>query len=198
VKRLILIRHGVTDWNQQGKAQGQTDIPLNETGRSQARALAKRMAGWPVDALYTSDLSRARETAEIVGEGLGLEPIERPAWRELNLGELEGATRLNMPAGHSFVAWVASGVTPGGCEAFEAFRTRLVAGLEELRRDHPEKIVAVVSHGGALKTLIADLIGLGKGDLDRISLRGNASLSILEFPEGRARLTLLNDTAHYG
>ena len=73
----------------------------------------------------------------------------------------------------------------------------MVAGFEELRRDHPEKIVAVVSHGGALKTLIADLIGLGKDRLDRISLRGNASLSIQEFLEGRARRTLLNDTAHY-
>lgn len=198
LRQLLMIRHGVTDWNQQGKAQGQSDIPLNEEGRAQSARLARRLRRWPIDALYTSTLSRAAETARIVGEAIGLEPIQRPEFQELDLGELEGTTSLAVPdAFGTFLSWVASGETPGDCERFDDFESRLTAGLARLHEDHPGQTVAVVSHGGALKTLIAHLIGLGRDRVGYFSLHGNANLSIMDFSGGAPKLTLLNDTSHH-
>src|SRR3954452_24611267 len=89
---LLLVRHGETDWNAEGRLQGHTDRPLNEYGRRQAKELAARLAGGHVDAIYASDLSRARETAEIVGERLGLTVVIDPDLRETNWGTWEGLT----------------------------------------------------------------------------------------------------------
>src|SRR5690242_8696605 len=89
---LLLVRHGETDWNAEGRLQGQTDRPLNEYGRRQARELAERLAGDGVVAIYASDLSRAKETAEIVGGRLGLPVVVDPDLRERNWGTWEGLT----------------------------------------------------------------------------------------------------------
>ena len=89
--RVLLARHGQTDWNAAGKIQGVSDVPLNERGREQAAALAGRVldAG-AISAVYTSPLKRARETAEIIGRRLGLEPVPVGALTELNFGDWEG------------------------------------------------------------------------------------------------------------
>jgi broad specificity phosphatase PhoE len=89
---LLLVRHGETDWNAEGKLQGHTDRPLNPYGRRQAQALADRLATESIDALYASDLSRARETPEILGEKLGLAVAVDPDLREKNWGNWEGLT----------------------------------------------------------------------------------------------------------
>ena len=89
---LLLVRHGETDWNAEGKLQGHTDRPLNDYGRRQAQALADRLAGEAIDAVYASDLSRARETAEILGARLGLPVVVDPDLREKNWGSWEGLT----------------------------------------------------------------------------------------------------------
>ena len=89
-RRVLFVRHGETDWNRQHILQGSQDVPLNKAGRQQVRAFARRIRGWPVDALYSSDLSRAWETAEIIGRTLDLEPHSSPAWREMDLGAWSG------------------------------------------------------------------------------------------------------------
>src|SRR3954469_18439411 len=89
---LLLVRHGETDWNAEGKLQGHTDRPLNDYGRRQAEALAERLAEERVDAVYARDLARTRETAEIVGARLGLPVVLDPDLRERNWGTWEGLT----------------------------------------------------------------------------------------------------------
>ncbi len=89
---LIVIRHGETAWNRERRLQGQLDIPLNDTGRAQACALAEALAGEPIDAVYTSDLGRAMQTAAPLAETLGLQVRAEPRLRERCYGDLEGMT----------------------------------------------------------------------------------------------------------
>jgi broad specificity phosphatase PhoE len=91
VTTLLLVRHGETDWNAEGRLQGHTDMPLNDLGRRQARALADELAGDGIEAVYSSDLARASETAEIVAERLGLPVGLDPDLREKDWGTWEGA-----------------------------------------------------------------------------------------------------------
>ena len=87
---IILIRHGLTDWNEEGRWQGNEDIPLNTTGIAQAQALGRRLASWPIESLYSSDLRRAAQTAAILGEAVDLQPIHDPSWRERDVGAFQG------------------------------------------------------------------------------------------------------------
>ena len=196
---LWLARHGETDWNAAGRAHGGTDIPLNETGRGQARRLAQRLRGEPLAALVASDLLRASETARIVGEAAGLEPLLQREWREVNLGALEGETDAARAHGELISALAASpGPLGAGGETFAAFVERIDRGYRHLCEAHAGEVVAVVAHGGTLKTLIARLIGLPPEGIGRLSLRGNGGLSAVDFRHGRPQLVLLNDTSHMG
>lgn len=196
---LLLARHGETDWNRERRVQGHTDIPLNERGREQAAKLAARLQAFEIHALHASDLSRAAETARIVGESLRLLPRLSPAWREIGLGALEGR---DAPGAHKdfgeLVSAAARQEAPlaDGAETFASFEARIVAGLERLGRDHAGRNVLVVSHGGTLKTLIAHLLGLPATRIERLSLRHNAGLSVIDFRHGRPQLALLNDARH--
>jgi broad specificity phosphatase PhoE len=198
-RTLLLARHGETDWNRTRRLQGHTDIPLNDLGRRQAHRLAERLEGTALAALEASDLARAAETARILGDALGLEPALRPAWREIDLGDLEGRDGLETARAHGELisaAARADGPLGRGGESFRDFHTRIVAGYERICREHAGQTVLVVSHGGTLKTLIAHLIGLDPTRIGRLSLRGNTSLSTLDFQHGRPQLTLLNCTSH--
>jgi broad specificity phosphatase PhoE len=197
--RLLLIRHGETDWNRLQIPQGHIDVPLNHEGCAQAHALAKRLRDWEVHAIYTSDLSRAAETAAILGRTLGLVPIPAASWREIDLGGWGGLpdAELKVRFGDELAA-VARGedIQRGGGETMAEVQVRAVEAFEEIRRTHPQQTVALVSHGGTLKALICHLIGLELSRVGRLSTRGNAGLSIIEFDQGRPRLVLLNDTSH--
>jgi len=197
--RLLLIRHGETDWNRRQIPQGHVDVALNQEGRAQAHALARRLQSWAIHAIYTSDLSRAAETAAILGEALGLVPIPDAAWREIDLGGWVGLpdAELEVRFGEELAA-IARGedVPRGGGETMAAVQARAVQAFEAMRQAHLKQTVALVSHGGTLKALICHLIGLELRRVGRLSTRGNAGLSIIEFDQGRPRLTLLNDTSH--
>jgi broad specificity phosphatase PhoE len=202
-RTLLLARHGETDWNRSRRLQGHKDIPLNDLGRRQSRRLAGRLAGLPasgsVATIFTSDLARAAETAGILGEVLGLEPVPSSAWREIHLGDLEGEDSLATTRAQGELisaAARAEGPLGRGGESFSDFQARIVAGYERICRDHADETVLIVSHGGTLKTLIAHLIGLAPGRIGRLSLRGNTSLSTVDFQHGRPQLTLLNCTHH--
>ncbi len=141
VTDLVLARHGETDWNREHRLQGWADPPLNELGRQQARELAADLAGERFDAIYTSDLRRAAETAAIVAERLGLRVVEDPALREVDLGSWSGRLRHEL-----------AGERPDG-ETREQHRDRVVRGVLRIAASHPGSRLLVVSHGGSLRAL---------------------------------------------
>jgi 2,3-bisphosphoglycerate-dependent phosphoglycerate mutase len=145
---LLLARHGETDWNAEGRLQGHTDRPLNDYGRRQAEALAERLGGEQVDAVYASDLMRARETAEIVGARLSLPVVLDPGLRERNWGTWEGLT----PDERTRVEL--EGETP------EEHRKRILDAIDRIAERHPDGRVLVVTHGGSMRRIQAAVLGV--------------------------------------
>jgi broad specificity phosphatase PhoE len=145
---LLLVRHGETDWNAEGRLQGHTDRPLSNYGRRQARELAEELAGEPLDAIYASDLARARETAEIVGERLDLPVTLDPELREKDWGTWEGLT----PAERDRVELVG--------ESTEAHQKRILRALERIAEGHPGGRVLVVTHGGSMRRVQTAALGM--------------------------------------
>ncbi len=197
--RLLLVRHGETDWNQAGIPQGHADIPLNSKGQEQARSLALRLRGWDIDCVYSSDLARASETAAILGNAVGLTPKFVSAWREVDLGGWSGLSHAEIEDRypHELEALAQGRDIPrGGGETLAALQARAVQEFESLRVSHAAQTILIVSHGGTIKTLICHLIGLELRHHNRLSPGGNTGLSIVQFHSGSPRLTLLNDTSH--
>jgi broad specificity phosphatase PhoE len=169
VPTLLLARHGETDWNRDRRWQGHSDPPLNETGRRQARDLAARMEHEQLEAVYSSDSRRARETAEIVGARLGL-PVKSDArLREVSFGEWEGLTsdQIGRRYADAFARWEA-GERPlrPGIEPDEAMAGRVLEALREIAEEHPDGRVLVVTSGGPLRAAEAHLQGI-----DQVSAR---------------------------
>jgi broad specificity phosphatase PhoE len=152
--RILLARHGETEWNRLGRWQGHADPSLNDTGRAQAEALAGELAGDGVAAIYASDLRRASETARIVGDRLGLGVTEVPALREIDVGSWSGLTRDEVrerfPDGYA--RWLAGEIGHDG-ETREELTARVVPAVESIAHAHPGELVLVVTHGGAIRAL---------------------------------------------
>jgi 2,3-bisphosphoglycerate-dependent phosphoglycerate mutase len=161
---MILVRHGETDWNRDGRWQGQADAPLNERGREQARRLRDQLAGEPVAAIYASDLSRARETAEIIAASIG-RPVEVDRrLREVHVGGWSGLTTAEIESlfPDDVTRWYegdASHAFDGG-ETYAAMGGRVVTALEEIAARHPSEQVLVVLHGGPIRALLAHAAGI--------------------------------------
>ncbi|AYF98575.1 histidine phosphatase family protein [Protaetiibacter intestinalis] len=150
---LAFIRHGQTDWNRDDRIQGSSDIPLNDTGREQARDAVEMLADWSWDAVVSSPLSRARETAQIVADGLGL-PLG-PAYPELaerDYGPLEGA-----PSTETMARWPRRDYP--GAEPLDAVVERCLRGLARIDEDYPDQNVVVVCHGTIMKYTLIRLTG---------------------------------------
>jgi broad specificity phosphatase PhoE len=145
---LLLVRHGETDWNAEGRLQGHTDRPLNDHGRRQARALADRLVGDDIVAVYSSDLSRAHETAEIIGERLGLPVVTDPDLRERNWGNWEGLTGAERDR-----------VDHVG-EPREEHTARVLRAVQRIAEAHPDERVVVVTHGGSLRRVQLATLGM--------------------------------------
>jgi phosphoserine phosphatase len=156
VTTLLLVRHGETDWNREGRWQGLSDTHLNDQGREQARSLALQADG--VDVIYSSDLARARETAEIVAEDLGLEVRLDERLRERGFGEWEGlnSDEIEERFAEAHGRWKA-GEGPGAenAEPFAEFAGRIHDFVDEVLERHPGETVLVVSHGGSIRVIHA-------------------------------------------
>jgi broad specificity phosphatase PhoE len=149
VTTLLLVRHGETDWNADGRLQGQTDRPLSEFGRKQARRLADELATEELEAIYSSDLARARETAEIVGERVGLPVTFDPDLREKDWGTWEGLTAVERDR-----------VEFAG-ESTEAHRHRILRALRRISERHAgDCSVLVVTHGGSMRRVQTAAMGM--------------------------------------
>jgi len=193
---LLLIRHGQTNWNLEQRFQGQSDIPLNETGRKQAQALAEQLAAEPFDAVYSSDLQRATETADIIRKS-GFQPDAR--LREVNFGDWEGLTYDEIKSKHpdTLAAWesdIFKNAPPHG-ETLEGLAIRVQSMLDELREKHDDQTVLIVAHGGVLQTLICLALKLPPTMYWQFHL-STASLSEVAFYPAGAILNSLNDTSH--
>lgn len=148
---LLLIRHGQTDWNLEGRYTGQSDIPLNEAGREQARRLADKLKAMPPDVIYASDLIRAYETAEIIADSCDVPLYSDPRLREINQGVWEGMLFPDIKArfAREFAAREADPLTvsaPEG-ETVGQVRQRVLAAVQEIILKHPGQRVAIVAHG---------------------------------------------------
>ena len=143
---ILLARHGETDWNREGRWQGWADPPLNELGRKQAQELADQLRTTPFDAVYSSDLRRARETAELVAAPHGMPVTADAGLREINVGSWSGLTRAEIELRFP------DGERPGG-ETREEHLARVLQAVEGIARAHPGERVLVVSHGGTMRAL---------------------------------------------
>jgi len=165
MRRLVYVaRHGETDWNAVNRWQGHTDIPLNDNGRAQARALAQRLRDVRLAGVVASDLSRAQETARIVATELAI-PLAYVdgGLRERSFGVFEGLTREECETHHgeAWRAWLEHKTMPQGGEALDALTQRVVAavGRSAERVATDDAPVLVVTHGGSLRSLVASVTG---------------------------------------
>jgi broad specificity phosphatase PhoE len=150
---ILLARHGETDWNSGRRVQGHTDIPLNQTGIEQARTLAMQLSGEQLTAVFSSDLSRALDTARAVAAVHGLEVTIDPRLREKNFGTWEGLTDVEIAERFPHAQrgqW-------GDGETTEEVAQRVQGALDRIRELHPHGPVLVVSHGGPLRAALAAL-----------------------------------------
>ena len=188
---LVLARHGETDWNRDHRWQGFTGPPLNEEGRRQAAELAARLEG--VDAIYSSDSDRARETAEIAAALLGLALRIDVRLREVNFGEWEGLTRqeIDQRFAGAFTRWEAGErPNPAGVEADEAMAERVLEALGEIAERHPNGRVLVVTSGGPIRAAEAQLRGIEQTHARRaIPTVENGALVELAIRDGRFERT---------
>jgi broad specificity phosphatase PhoE len=194
-----LVRHGQSQFNAMGRVQGHTNSPLTPQGHAQARATGEALRGRGISAIYTSDLLRARQTADEIGRVLGIDPQPVEGLREVSLGEWEGKEieEIRSTDPHTLELWYASPMEARipGAEPLDAFRKRVISTFGGLLKAHPHGEIVVVSHGGVLSVIIADILQMSLNSLWRFRL-DNASISRLLFGLMVPKVTLLNSTAH--
>jgi probable phosphoglycerate mutase len=180
---ITLVRHGETEWNRERRIQGSTDIPLNETGRLQAFMAAELLRRRAWSAVYTSPLSRAAETAEVIARELGVRaPIPVAQLVERHYGEAEGLSDTELAARYP------DGAIVPGREPRDQLTARVMSALTGIARDHPDDAVIVVSHGGVIRTVL-DTVD-PSGHHGRIS---NASIHSFDFGSDGWRLIAFDD-----
>jgi broad specificity phosphatase PhoE len=193
VTTIYLVRHGATDWNVNKRAQGQADIPLNEEGKLQALHAARELEDVPVTAVYSSDLDRAFDTAAAIASAHGLEVHKEPAFQEIDQGDWEGLRVDEIrrrwpdmwgPARHYMPR-------PGG-ESPHQVRERALAGLARVLKDHPEGNVVVVSHGGTIRWMSAEVLGYDDHRSARIRGLGNGGIVSFDASLNNGTLKLAN------
>lgn len=196
---LIVIRHGVTEWNQKGIMQGHMDPPLSELGYRQAQALARRMEAENIAALYSSDLQRAKQTAEPIAHATGCEiQIDRRI-RERNIGVLQGLRwREAMEKHPEIVEQLLKGdplyTIPGG-ESWKHTFERVKSFLQDILARHTGEKIAIVTHGGILNCLFRLVVGLPPGRFRGLRIP-NASFNRFEYHDDHWFLVVWGDTCH--
>ncbi|MFN2143580.1 MAG: alpha-ribazole phosphatase [Candidatus Promineifilaceae bacterium] len=196
--KLILVRHGETDWNMERRYQGQLDVPLNERGRWQAGRAAQVLAGQPVDYLISSDLRRALDTAEAIGSVCGRKVTADSRLRELSYGKWEGltVTKIKERYDGAYRRWRTDPANhpPEGGEVLAAAARRVEQVWQEIKQVEAETVV-LVSHGGTLRILLRHLLALPPEAFWQFKIE-NASLSTVQISAAGNILVRMNDTGH--
>lgn len=191
----LLIRHGLNDWVDKAIAGWTPGVHLNVAGQAQAVHLSERLAQAPIAALYSSPLERARETAQPLAERLGLEIRLCEDFGEIRFGDWTGKALNDLaadPRWQQFNALRSLTRAPGG-ESMLEVQARTIRALEVLRRQHPNEMIAVVSHGDTIKSALLYLLGLPMDFYSRFDI-SPASVSVVAVDEHSPRLLRLNDT----
>jgi broad specificity phosphatase PhoE len=184
VTTILLSRHGESDWNRDERWQGHADRPLTELGLEQAEALADRLEGIALDAVYASDLIRARQTAQVVAKRRGLPVIERADLREVDCGSWSGCRHGDIvPA--QIERWRSGEKGWDGGESYEQMAARMVAAVRDIARHHDGAHVLVVSHGAAIRAVHAHALSLPFHEYRRLyPTVANAGLSAVAVENG--------------
>jgi alpha-ribazole phosphatase len=196
--RLLLIRHGETDYNLNKRYCGFSNPPLNASGISQAESLAKQVEDFDVAAVYSSDLLRAIQTAEIVFPKHQIKTI--PDFREFNFGIFEGLNYSELiekyPGLHR--DWISNPLNvllPNG-EEFSRFRKRVSSALSHIISLNRNKTIVLVTHSGPIRLILCEVFGYGLERFWEVN-HENATFSIIDYPEGRAPITIrINESSH--
>ena len=199
--KLIVIRHAETTWNRDKRMQGTTDTPLSDVGRAQAQALGRRLAGRDFSALYSSDLSRARDTARAIAEHTGCELVLDPRLQERRFGIFEGLVAAEIearyPEEHArFASRDPDYAVPGG-ESARSFSTRCLGCLARIAGRHRGEEIVVVTHGLVLDSLYRAAHGLDHGVPRPVPLI-NASVNLFGYGDSAWRMEVWGDISHLG
>ncbi len=183
LKRILLIRHGQTAYNVQRRWQGQLDIPLDDTGKAQVKALGAYLRGRPIGAIYSSDLSRAWDTACAVGQAVGVEPIVERRLREINVGIFEGLTHDDMiekfpEESAAYLTGDPTYVIPNGESRLDVQVRAYQAWQEIIQQANGAEEIACVSHGGTLRHLLPKVLEHNLPDLNDIRIPNTSITTI--------------------
>ena len=194
------IRHGETEWNAGGRWCGRTDVPLSDVGRRQAQLVARRLQPIPIEALYSSPLVRALETARLIGQAIGRESVADGRLVELNYGAWEGSTyeESRRATPDIYRAWEAdpAKVSPPEGESGEQLMERVGPFLVEVAQRHPSGNVVVVCHRTLCRLVACHIMGAPLSEYRKRIPMDNAALNIFEAREGKWRVVAVNDTSH--
>ena len=200
--KVVFVRHGQTEWNVSGRYQGQSDVALSAAGVDQAEKLAANFPVAHIDAIYSSDLIRARVTAETVAKRFALEVNLEPAFRELSFGDWEGLTYEQIVASwpdamKNFLAHPDILNIPHG-ESFPEVQQRAMSRLQELIQKHEGQTIMIAAHGAVLRTMLTAALHIPLQYLWSIR-QFNTAVNIVRYDaEGNPTVELLNSTAHLG
>jgi probable phosphoglycerate mutase len=196
---LVLVRHGETAWNAEGRVQGQTDVPLNQVGRAQAQALVPVLAAERFGAIYSSDLLRVRDTAQPTARALGLEPRLDAGLRERHYGMFETLTyvecRERFPVEFERFREKELDFDFGSGESLQTFYERALATMAAIVARHAGEAVLVFTHGGVLEMLYREATGRGLRSVRDFEIP-NAAINRFEYGAGRWRLRAWAECAH--
>ncbi len=196
---LILVRHGQTDWNVSARYMGWIDQGLNREGLEQAEKLARRLDPWPISAVFSSPLSRALRTAEIIAGPHSLRVKTMTELGEMRIGDWEGMFAMDIASLYPEL-WRTWRANPGDFrmpngESLGEVRERAVEAFGRVMERAEGKMVLAVTHDVVVRLLVAECLGVNTGIYRRLEV-GNASMTVIERDGARLKLKVMNDTCH--
>lgn len=194
ITTIYLIRHGTTDWNEAGRYQGSSDIPLNKKGLTEAREVGKKLSEVPFNAIYSSPLIRAKQTAEEIAKHHSLPVLLVEDMRERSFGSIEGLTSGEIESHPKFNGtkkreWYLMGGIDG--ESFDAMMNRTGTALSEIVKKHINETIGIAAHGGVIKSL-GVYIGHIKREVIPTVIIANASQIVIEYSHAENRFTVID------
>lgn len=196
---IYLVRHGQTQWNIKGKTQGHGNSKLTEKGVNQAKELANSMVKYPIDYIYSSDLGRAVETAQIISDKFDLDVIKTSGLREMGFGAWEGLLIKEIQQDYKDIyhTWRNEphlAQIPGG-ETLQIIKERTDKFLDELNEKYDGKHIVLVTHSVTARVILLSVLNSGMENIYRIN-QGNTALNVIEFRDYGPVVIKMNDTSH--